>query len=91
MSNFKCEICGTNWIDSPHGYRTWCKHDPSDYKAKAFDTVIPSLDILETRLEQGCTIEKQSGKWWLFDKDGEGVCSGYTIRKMLIELIFTDC
>ena len=28
MSNFQCEKCGKNIIDSPTGYITGCKHYP---------------------------------------------------------------
>lgn len=28
MSNFKCEHCGENIIDSPRGYITGCSHYP---------------------------------------------------------------
>lgn len=58
---------------------------------KAIEESIPSLDILQTRLEQGAEIIYQDGQWILFDKDGECVCLGKTIRKMLMNLIFVDC
>src|SRR3990167_6388453 len=28
MSNFKCNKCGTEILDSPNGYLTGCKHHP---------------------------------------------------------------
>jgi len=49
------------------------------------------LELLEARLSEGCKIEHQDGKWHIFEADGEGVCSGETIRELLINLIFTDC
>ena len=52
---------------------------------------IPALDLLETRLDAGCQIEKCDMGWCLFDTDGECVCYGTTIRQMLVNLIFTDC
>ena len=52
---------------------------------------IPALDLLETRLDAGCQIEKCDMGWCLFDKEGECVCYGTTIRQMLVNLIFTDC
>ena len=58
---------------------------------KTYDDLIPSLDLLESRLDSGCEIIKQEGRWKLFDKDGEQVCSGDTIRKMLVNLIFVEC
>jgi len=58
---------------------------------KTYDDLIPSLDLLESRLDSGCEIIKQEGRWKLFDKDGEQVCSGDTIRGMLVNLIFVEC
>ena len=54
-------------------------------------TGIPALDLLETRLQAGCQIEKCDMGWCLFDKEGECVCYGTSIRQMLVNLIFTDC
>jgi len=51
---------------------------------------IPSLDLLQARLEAGCYIAKQDGEWWLWEEGGEGVCSGKTIRDMLVSLIWLD-
>jgi len=52
---------------------------------------IPALDLLQSRLESGCEISFEDGRWCLFDNDGEGVTSGETVREMLVNLIFTDC
>jgi len=49
------------------------------------------LKLLEARLSEGCKIEYQDGRWHIFEADGEGVCSGETIRELLINLVFTDC
>jgi len=57
----------------------------------ADNSFIPVLDILETRLDAECQIEKCDMGWCLFDKEGECVCYGTTIRQMLVNLIFTDC
>ena len=57
----------------------------------ADNSFIPVLDILETRLDAGCQIEKCDMGWCLFDTDGECVCYGTKIRQMLVNLIFTDC
>ena len=59
--------------------------------ANVIENMIPSLDLLQSRLEDGCKIKKQDGVWYLFEQNGEGVCSGETIREMLINLIFVDC
>ncbi len=55
------------------------------------DDLYPVFELLQTRLEQGYYIAKQSGCWWLYDFDGEGHCSGLTIRELLTNLILTDC
>ena len=57
-------------------------------RAIAFNAAIPSLYLLQDRLEAGCEIKKQSGQWYLFDSDGESVTSGATVREMIINLIF---
>ena len=59
-------------------------------RAIAFNAAIPSLDLLQVRLEAGCEIKYQDGMWCLFDRDGESVISGVTVREMIINLIFTD-
>jgi hypothetical protein len=55
------------------------------------DDLYPVFELLETRLEQGYYFSKQGNRWWLFDPDGEGHCSGLTIRELLTNLIFVDC
>ena len=56
----------------------------------AFNAVIPGIDLLQERLEDGCDIKEQGDKWHLFDHYGECVTSGDTVREMIINLIFTD-
>lgn len=53
--------------------------------------IVPSLDLLQTRLERGEYLAKQDGLWYLFDVDGEGVVSGKNLRELLINLIWVDC
>ena len=55
------------------------------------DDLYPVFELLQTRLEQGYYFNKQGDRWWLFDPDGEGHCSGLTIRNLLTNLIFVDC
>jgi len=50
----------------------------------------PVFDILESLLQRGCTIQEQDDRWWLFDKDGEGVISGQTLRDMCVNLVMMD-
>ena len=57
----------------------------------AFMAVVPSFDLLQARLENGCEIKQQDSRWYLYDRDDEYVASGYTIRGLLVNLIFTDC
>jgi hypothetical protein len=53
--------------------------------------LLPCLDLLEERLKQGFEIKFQDDLWWLFDEKGEGHCSGESIRKLMVNLIMTDC
>ena len=53
--------------------------------------IVPSLDLLQARLERGEYLAKQDGVWHLFSTEGEGVVSGPTLRDLLISLIFFDC
>ena len=32
MSNFNCEICGKEQIDSDHGFVSGCQHHPPEHK-----------------------------------------------------------
>ena len=59
-------------------------------RAIAFNAVIPALDLLQARLELGCKIEYQDDMWCLFEKDGEYVTGGDTVREMIVNLIFKD-
>ena len=56
-------------------------------RAIAFNSVIPALDLLQTRLEAGCELEEQDGQWCLFDVAGEYVAGGDTVREMIINLM----
>jgi hypothetical protein len=55
----------------------------------SFDLYL-AFDLLETRLLDGCYIGRQDGSWWLFNADGDGICSGVTLRDLMVNLIFTD-
>jgi hypothetical protein len=55
------------------------------------DRIYPVFELLEARLRQGFYIALQDGTWWLYNPDGEGHCSGNTIRELMVNLIFTDC
>jgi len=48
-----------------------------------------ALDLLQTRFEAGCYIAKDyyEGEWWLWDKNGNGVCGGNTVKEMLVALM----
>lgn len=55
------------------------------------ENMVPAIDLLQARLEKGEYLEKQDGEWCLFEKDGEGVCRGKTLKDILVDLIFMDC
>lgn len=59
-------------------------------KPKTSRNLIPSLDLLQARLERGEYLAKQDGEWHLFEADGEGVTSGGSLREILINLIWID-
>lgn len=61
MSNFSCEYCSTEIIDSPEGYVTWCSHYPPD--------VVPKPDEDSVKLRQ--TIYKHGGSRIWIERDGE--------------------
>lgn len=59
---------------------------------RAVKEAVPSLDRLQDRLEQGAFIDKADEDCWgIFDKDGECLCWGKTIREMMVNLIWLDC
>jgi len=76
-------------------------HDPEGWPAiqmqeisdlcSAVEQAIPALDILQARLEQGAEIKQQNEQWWLFDKNGDGITYGNTVRGLIVNLIFCDC
>lgn len=51
------------------------------------DKTTLSIDLLQSRLEDGAIIEFQNKDWCLFEENGEGICSGRTISKMLNDLL----
>lgn len=55
------------------------------------ENAVPSIMLLQTRLERGEYLAKQDSEWHLFDSDGEGVTSGKTLRDILLNLIWMDC
>jgi hypothetical protein len=54
------------------------------------DPLYPVFELLETRLLEGYYIKHQDDTWWLFHPDGDGHCSGKTIRELFVNLIFTE-
>lgn len=51
------------------------------------DEIIPGLDIIEEYLSNGAKIKWQDELWWVFDKNGDGLYCGSTIRKLLVNII----
>lgn len=80
-------------LEIDHGPDAWLAIQMWEVSAlcRAVETAVPALDLLQARLEQGATIAFQDGRWGLFNTDGDGICSGRTIRQMLMNLIFIDC
>lgn len=60
-------------------------------KSEISAKMAPSIELLETRLEQGCYLRKQYDHWYLFDKEGEVVASGERLRDIFVNLIWIDC
>jgi hypothetical protein len=54
------------------------------------DPLYPVFELLETRLLEGFYIKHQDDVWWLFNPDGEGHCSGKTLRELFVNLILVD-
>ena len=68
------------------------KHKEEMIVSLLFDeSFIPSLDLLETHLEAEAELVKQDDEWHLFDKGGEGIAKGKSIRGLLVNLIFIEC
>ncbi len=61
-----------------------------DKAADIIEKIIPSLDLLQERLDDQCYIKLQGGRWHLLGEDGDSICSGETVREMLINLIFSE-
>mgnify|MGYP001570440228 CR=1 FL=1 len=57
----------------------------------AVESVIPALDLLQKRFEDGCDIQqdKKSGRFYLF-KDMDVITSGETLRAMILNLFLLD-
>jgi len=71
---------------------TWNKEPITDSDIEYLEgaAAFPVFDLLEDHLKNKATIEFQSNKWKLSDKDGDNIASGATIREMLINLIFAE-
>ncbi|RDH86382.1 MAG: hypothetical protein DIZ78_09440 [endosymbiont of Escarpia spicata] len=59
--------------------------------AHALENMIPGIDRLEDRLQDGCELIRQESRWYLYDRNGEYVTSGDTLRDAIISVIFIDC
>ena len=47
-----------------------------------------AIGLFEARLYSGMTIGYQDNRWHLFDKSGEGVCSGRSLLDLIRAQIF---
>ncbi|OEU65358.1 MAG: hypothetical protein BA863_01780 [Desulfovibrio sp. S3730MH75] len=82
-------------------YLVCTHHAMSEALEKAEDTVAALMELaektalsvamLQERLEEGATIEFQDKDWCLFADDGNDICSGTTISKMLDNLLHVIC
>ena len=67
------------------------KRKRMEHDMQEIEKIKLELDLLQTKIEAGCEIKEQEGRWYLFDRDGEAMAGGDTVREMIINLIFTDC
>jgi hypothetical protein len=51
------------------------------------ETFYPIFDILPRLWKEGYKTIEQDGRWWLFDKGGEGVISGETFKDLCVNII----
>lgn len=86
-------IAKMRMLESDHEPDGWPAVQMQEISAlcDTIEQMVPSIDRLQDRLEEGCHLEKDDGKWWLFDARGEGIVGGETLRELLINLIFRDC
>ena len=63
---------------------------PPANQTDALDDVLHAIDRLQEHLKAGCVIAFQDDRWWLFAKNGEGIVSGVTFKKMLVELAMLE-
>ena len=68
---------------------SWDEKNKTDIEYLHGLTAFPVFDLLEDHLRKGAEIKLQNNRWFLFDKDGEGIISGVSIRDLLINLIFS--
>lgn len=47
----------------------------------------PVFDILERLYASGYYHSQQDGRWWLWEKGGNGVCSGETFRDLCVNIV----
>jgi hypothetical protein len=47
----------------------------------------PIFDILQRLFREGHTITEQDDRWWLFDRNGEGVISGLSVRDLCVNIV----
>jgi hypothetical protein len=47
---------------------------------------LEGLLTLEALLRNGCELKWQFDRWWIFDKKGCGLCSGLTLKDLVLTL-----
>lgn len=82
---------GVYWYDPNRG-RAWPydgTHGGDQELVQLFESesLFPVFDTLERLFRDGHYIKEQDGRWHLFAKDGEGVASGESVRKLCVNIV----
>ena len=51
------------------------------------EKMYPIFDVLPRLWAEGYSISEQEGRWWLWDKQGEGVTNGFTFRDLCVNIV----
>lgn len=57
---------------------------------RMIEGAVPSIDLLQARMEKGAYLAYQHDQWWFLDKDGNDITGGKNIRDILLSLIWLD-
>ena len=82
---------GRYWYD-PERKAAW-PYDGDQEDTRPFITLVdaehffPVFDTLERLWKEGYETKEQDGRWWLFDKAGEGIASGNSFRGLCVNIV----